>query len=560
LKKSKDNYRSNFLLESLKLPNTSLFNLGDVILSEGESIVLGLGLKYLPKTQCLTQSIKDSLINSVDSFIKRIQTNIFFKDQKYNLSDIPKLLKPNNTEFQTPINDYLQAYKLNINKKIINYNWSNKLTQLDYLIKNNLTALANKKTIIIKPADKNLGTCIITLDIYKSMCYKILHDVKTYVKIENFDKSCKTSFQALEGIMKKYNKHNYCKRDFRGNQIVYETQLHKSLFQLSNSTDLKIPYFYALPKMHKVTVDKPFPAGRPIVSSINSCTYFTSKYLHNYLKKLTMKLCSICRSSLEVLAITSKLKLPFESYILCADVTSLYPSIPIDFGLKAVKYVLHCYNMPEIEFHLELLNWVLTNNYFTFNDEYFHQIYGTAMGTPVAVEYANTVMFYIEHTIIDKYEPILYLRYIDDIFAILPTVDICKKFIGEINNQCSNIQLESVTIGKTGIFLDLNLEIKNENIISKVYQKPSNKYLYLPPTTNHPSSVMLNVIKQELRRYCLYTTNQSDEFGIKKDFYERLRLRGHMKTYLDPLFQPTLERNSLLIELQRSVKGKTRVI
>ena len=112
MKISKDNYRSNFLLESLKLPNTSLFNLGNVILSDGESIVSDLWLKYLPKTQCLTQSIKDSLINSIEAFIKRIQTNIFFKDQKYNLSDISKILSPNKTEFQTPINDYLQAYKL----------------------------------------------------------------------------------------------------------------------------------------------------------------------------------------------------------------------------------------------------------------------------------------------------------------------------------------------------------------------------------------------------------------------------------------------------------------
>ena len=69
-------------------------------------------------------------------------------------------------------------------------------------------------------------------------------------------------------------------------------------------------------------------------------------------------------------------------------------------------------------------------------------------------------------------------RYIDDIFSILPTIDICKIFIGEINNQCSYIQLDSVTIGKSGIFLDLELKISNENLISKVYQKPSKKYLY----------------------------------------------------------------------------------
>jgi hypothetical protein len=104
--------------------------------------------------------------------------------------------------------------------------------------------------------------------------------------------------------------------------------------------------------------------------------------------------------------------------------------------------------------------------------------------------------------------------------------------------------------------LDLDLEINCDNIISKVYQKPSNKYLYLPPTTNHQSSVMLNVIKQELRRYCLYTSKRSDELVIKEKFYERLCLRGHLKTYLDPLFQPTLERDLLLMELQNSVIGK----
>ena len=87
------------------------------------------------------------------------------------------------------------------------------MTQLDYLIKNNLIALSNNANIIIKPADKNLGTCIMTPDIYKSMCYKILHDVKTCTKLENFDVSCKTSFKALEVIMKKFNKQNYNKRD-----------------------------------------------------------------------------------------------------------------------------------------------------------------------------------------------------------------------------------------------------------------------------------------------------------------------------------------------------------
>ena len=76
-------------------------------------------------------------MNSVDSFIERIQTNIFFKDQKYTIGDIPIILSPKVTEFKTPLHDSLKAYKSNIYKKINDYNWSNKLTQLDYLIKNN---------------------------------------------------------------------------------------------------------------------------------------------------------------------------------------------------------------------------------------------------------------------------------------------------------------------------------------------------------------------------------------------------------------------------------------
>jgi hypothetical protein len=363
-------------------------------------------------------------------------------------------------------------------------------------------------------------------------------------------------YLILERILTHFNKHSFIKRDLHGNYVAHETSLFKSLMQLKGSTDLKISRFYALPKMHKVTVDKPLPAGRPIVSSINSCTYFTSKYLHKYLNRLTCKFKTIVRSSLEVLFVTSKLDLPKDSVILCADVRSLYPSIPIEFGIKAVKYLLTSYNMPDIEFHIALLTWVLTNNYFSFDNEYYVQIEGTAMGTPVAVEYANTVMYYIEHTIIDQYKPTLYMRFIDDIYAILPNENICKELITSTNNKCVKIQLESVTIGKSGIFLDLAFEIVDDNLISKVYQKPSNKYLYLPPTTNHQSNIMVNVIKHELKRYCLYCTRAEDELAVKIKFYNRLKQRGYSKTYLDPLFLPTIDRNSLLDKIQNSVKGK----
>ena len=259
--------------------------------------------------------------------------------------------------------------------------------------------------------------------------------------------------------------HEYIKRDNTNAIVSYKTTLYKSLMQLQNSHLLKTANFYALPKMHKISSANPSPSARPIVSSKNSCTYFVSKYLHKYLNTLTNKFHTICRSSLEVIYVTSKLELPDYAHILCADVKSLYPSIPISFGINAVKTLLICFNMPDIDFHIELLHWVLVNNFFKFNNDIYLQKYGTAMGTPAAVEYANTVLYFIEHSILDSYKPILYLRYIDDIFAIFPSTAICNDFYTLFNTQCPDIQLESVTIDTKGIFLDLHLEIKNNSII-----------------------------------------------------------------------------------------------
>ena len=70
---------------------------------------------------------------------------------------------------------------------------------------------------------------------------------------------------------------------------------------------------------------------------------------------------------------------------------------------------------------LQFIVFILKKNYFKFRDTYL-QIHGTAMGSPFAPNYANIFMDYIERRILDSApdnkKPILWLRFIDDIFAI----------------------------------------------------------------------------------------------------------------------------------------------
>ena len=113
--------------------------------------------------------------------------------------------------------------------------------------------------------------------------------------------------------------------------------------------------------------------------------------------------------------------------------------------------MLENFNFPYINIHIEMSVWVLPNNYFSFNIDIYLEIYGTAISAPVAVEFANIVVYSIEYSLADKYDPTLFLRFIDNLFVILPT-KIIEEMIKLFNNQCEDIILESVTIDTIGIF------------------------------------------------------------------------------------------------------------
>ena len=68
----------------------------------------------------------------------------------------------------------------------------------------------------------------------------------------------------------------------------------------------------------------------------------------------------------------------------------------------------------------ELTEIVLKNNVFEFNNDYYLQIQGTAMGTKMAPAYANLFMGKLEEKLKELGKPniILWKQFIDDIFII----------------------------------------------------------------------------------------------------------------------------------------------
>ncbi|XP_059584358.1 uncharacterized protein LOC132250811 [Alligator mississippiensis] len=115
--------------------------------------------------------------------------------------------------------------------------------------------------------------------------------------------------------------------------------------------------------------------------------------------------------------------LPSNTLLATMDVTSLYTNIPHQNGIQACLTYLQKqdYN-PEYRPKdiTELIHFILTHNNFTFNNQHFLQMMGIAMGTKMAPQYANLFMSHLEEDFLKNctIKPLLYLRYIDDIFII----------------------------------------------------------------------------------------------------------------------------------------------
>ena len=86
-----------------------------------------------------------------------------------------------------------------------------------------------------------------------------------------------------------------------------------------------------------------------------------------------------------------------------------------------------------------------------------------------------------------KHKPLVYFRYIDDIFMIwTDEEDSLDDFLTHCHSQNKNIQLEQ-TISITSIpFLDVSVTLEGGKLTTDLYCKSTDKHQYLYHTSCHP--------------------------------------------------------------------------
>ena len=266
-----------------------------------------------------------------------------------------------------------------------------------------------------------------------------------------------------------------------------------SLYEKLNPTGTQPSVLYGLSKVHKPAVNN-IPKLRPILSAINSPTYKLSQYLNSLLKPHTENEYTVKDSFTFAKDIQSR---STSQYMASLDVDSLFTNIPltetIDICCKLLFRDQPCVDgLSETDFK-KLLTLATTESFILFNGQYYQQVDGVAMGSPLGPTLANVFLCYYEKQWLadcpDHFKPSYYKRYVDDIFILLPNAGCLNDFKDYMNQKHSNINFTSEEeVNNSLPFLDVNVIRHNSTFVTSVYRKPTFSGVY----TNYDSFIPQN--------------------------------------------------------------------
>ena len=205
----------------------------------------------------------------------------------------------------------------------------------------------------------------------------------------------------------------------------------------------RIPVFYTLTKIHKPTL-----VERPIISGCDGPTQRLSSFVDKLLQPVAQIQDSYLKDTTHFIRFIESTRVPRNAFLVSMDVTSLYTNIPQEKGNTIVCNAyknFHANNLPiATNFLREMLSLILKENSFQFNMKDYLQTHGTAMGTKMAVAFANIFMASIEKEILRQSinKPITWKRFVDDVFCLWDTnKEEIEHFIEQANSYHPTIQL-----------------------------------------------------------------------------------------------------------------------
>ena len=475
------------------------------------------GLKFTPTpTRINTEELRADL----KSFTRKVRLAEFFHGQDIQDESLVK----NKSEFIPPTkrNLALDKFSKNVeNLPLTNATTHHPRNNVSSLERKAIESLSNDNSIVIKEADKGGAVIIMDQTHYKEMVEDILNDGNYYRKLENDPKK-----QDLIQYNKLLDKHKLC--------------LNQKELQYLQKFEIKDSQFYGLPKIHKSKSIKEAcenPASpninvpgvtdlklRPIVAGPSCLTNRLSNFLDIILKPLTKEIPSFLKDTTDFLR-----KIPTSvnnnTLLVSFDIISLYSNINHELGLEALDFWInqHTSHIPprfDKTFIFDAMKFILEHNTFKFNDEFYIQTRGTAMGTKVAPTYASLTIGYLEKKLYSKIREEygttfaenfikIWKRFLDDCFIMWShPEDMLHNLHNILNNLDTHIKFTLEFDPQQLPFLDCYVEKIGTTISTDIFYKPTDSKTYLLFSSCHPNHTKKSICFSLARRIKTLVSNQ----------------------------------------------------
>jgi hypothetical protein len=163
---------------------------------------------------------------------------------------------------------------------------------------------------------------------------------------------------------------------------------------------------------------------------------------------------------------------------------------------------------------IKLIETVLRQNYFSFQNDIYKQTTGLAMGAPTSAILSEIYLQYIEHTllinILNNNNILGYFRYVDDILIVYnkksTNIDMVLE---QFNNLTTNLNFTIEKEHNNRInFLDITIHRHPLKFEFAIYRKPTVTDHIIPNDSCHPPNHKLSAIR--------FLTNRLNTYPISK--------------------------------------------
>ena len=347
-------------------------NISEHVLSEDQTKLLRKGPLFCPAPRDINwQEVHDDL----EAFEARLRTAVFFMEKdpdepaSSKQSHLPPI--PGKKSWKPPISKFpeLELFLSNVRKDI--FNPRNIRKSQDNLSKGERSALKELKNsdVTIRIQDKGSRFALINSNEYNDKMLGQLNNPLHY-KVLNSDPTTKHL-----GVVEQW-----CSK------WLQRSEISPQIASWIVNTKAKPGVAFGNIKMHKK--DNPL---RLITSCCGTAIENLSAFTEFYLQPLARKQPSFIKDTTDLLNRIQKLNeqgpFPEGTLLVSWDVVSMFPNIDHELGLGAVSRALDTREqlLPSTDCILEAVEICLKSNHSVFNEKFYLQVHGTAMGPKMLV-------------------------------------------------------------------------------------------------------------------------------------------------------------------------------